>query len=109
VKTSRTAVVALVCCAVFARAALGSAPPEAHAVLAQEQRWLKADQMHDPKALGAILADNFVHVNYQGVLSYKEQMVANVTKPRPYAQNTTEQTVDFVGNVAIVHGVNVIT
>jgi hypothetical protein len=89
---------------------LASADPEAIAVLDQEQRWLQAVAKHDATVLGKILADNFVHTNYRGVVSYREQELANVTKPKPYTEATSEQTVDFAGkNAAVVHGLNTIS
>ncbi|MGB6986992.1 MAG: nuclear transport factor 2 family protein [Candidatus Aquilonibacter sp.] len=89
---------------------LASADPEAIAVLDQEQRWLQAVAKHDATALGKILADNFVHTNYRGVLSYREQELANVIKPKPYSESTSEQTVDFAGkNAAVVHGLNTVS
>lgn len=91
-------------------AAHASASPGAIAVLDTEANWLKAIDARDPKALSAILADNFVHITYQGEMRYKEQELALVKKPKTYKQQTEMQTVDFAGsNVAIVHGVNIIS
>ena len=86
-----------------------SAPPEAQAVLAQEGRWVNAIAKRDAKALGAILGENFVHINYQGTVRYREDELARVAQLKPYSQHTSEQTVDFFGNTAVVHGVNAIT
>lgn len=87
-----------------------SADPEAIAVLDQEQRWLQATVKHDATALGKILAPDFVHTNYRGIVSYREQELINVTKPKPYGEATSEQTVDFAGaNVAVVHGLNTVS
>jgi ketosteroid isomerase-like protein len=86
-----------------------SAPPEAQAVLAQEARWVNALANRDAKALGAILGENFVHINYQGKVRYREDELARVAATKTYSQHTSEQTVDFFGNTAIVHGLNSIT
>ncbi len=89
---------------------LASADPEAIAVLDQEQRWRQAVARHDATALGKILADNFVHTNYRGVVSYREQELADVTKPKRYTEATSEQTVDFAGkNAAVVHGLDTVS
>lgn len=92
--------------AIAARAvSVASADPQAIAVLDQEQRWVKASANRDAAALGKILAENFVHIDYRGVLSYREQELANVGKPKAYTQTTGEQTVDFAApTVAVVHG-----
>lgn len=102
----------LAVCMLFAMAApaAASAPPKAIAVLDTEAKWLKAIDARDPKALAKILADNFVHITYNGDLRYKEQELVMVKKPKTYQQATSYQTVDFpASNVAIVHGVNTIT
>ena len=89
--------------------ASASASPKAIAVLDQEQRWLKAVAKGDANALAAILAENFVHINARGELIYREDTLAEVKKPKPYMEHTSEQTVDFVGAAAVVHGVNTVT
>lgn len=88
---------------------VASADPEAIAVLDREHRWLQAVATRDAKLLGTILAPNFVHTNYKGVVSYREQELANVTKPKTYTEVTSEQTVDFAGSgAAVVHGLNTV-
>lgn len=90
--------------------ATASASPQAIAVLDQEQRWVQAAAKGDATALGKILAGNFVHTNYRGVVTYREQELANVTKPKMYTEATSEQTVDFpAATVAVVHGLNTIS
>lgn len=89
--------------------ARASATPKAIAVLDQEQRWLSAVAKGDAKALGTILAENFVHINYRGDLTYRKDTIADLKKHKPYVQHTSEQTVDFVGASAIVHGVNTVS
>lgn len=90
--------------------ATASADPEAIAVLDREHAWLQASATRNAKLLGTILAENFVHTNYRGVVTYREQELANVTKPKPYTQTTSEQTVDFPAkSVAVVHGLNTVS
>ena len=89
---------------------VASADPAAIAVLDQEQRWLQAVAKRDPAALGKILAPNFVHTNYRGVVTYREQELVDVTKPKPYTEVTSEQTVDFAEkNAAVVHGLDTVS
>ena len=88
--------------------AAASAGPKAIAVLDQEQRWIHAIAQRDAKTLASILSENFVHVNYRGELRYREEELAQISKGRPYQQNLGEQTVDFAGDAAVVHGVNTV-
>ena len=90
-------------------AARASASPQAIAVLNVEQRWLSAIAHHDEVALGKILGDDYARVNYFGTLSYRQDELAAVRRRHPYAQKTSEQTVDFAGDAAIVRGVNTVT
>lgn len=89
--------------------ALADAPPAAQAVLAQEQRWLHALATGDAATLGKILPDNFIHITYLGKIRYRDDELANATKPKPYVQRLSDQTVDFSHDVAIVHGLNTIS
>jgi UPF0271 protein len=91
-------------------AARASAPRAATDVLNLEARWVRAVANADATALARILAPSFVHVNYEGTVRYREDELRLVKQPKPYAQHTSEQTVDFAGNdVAIVRGINTIT
>jgi hypothetical protein len=89
-------------------AAIASASPKAIAVLGVEQRWLTAIARRDERALGTILGDDFVHVNYLGRMTYRQAELAAVRRLKPYMQKTSEQTVDFTGDAAIVRGINTI-
>jgi hypothetical protein len=102
-------VIMLAFCAALPGLVRASAPPQAQAVLVQEGRWVSALAKRDTKALGAILGENFVHINYQGKVRYREDELARAARSKPYSQHTSEQTVDFFGNTAVVHGVNTIT
>lgn len=102
--------VALVVCALLSLTATtgASADPRATAVLQTEARWVSALAARNTTAVAEILAPNFVHVNYRGVVQYREAALAAVKQPKPYTQNLRSQTVDFAGNAAIVHGINAI-
>ena len=88
--------------------AFASAPPAAVAVLNVERAWVDALAHRDVKALAGILSENFVHVNFQGKLRYRDDELKLVLTPKPYTQNTSDQTVDFARDTAIVHGINTI-
>ena len=97
--------VVLVALPIVARA---SASPQAIAVLDVERAWLRAIANRDAVALGEILDDDFVHVNDRGMLEYRDEELARVKKGVPYTQSASEQSVNFVGGVAIVSGVNTV-
>lgn len=104
--------IALALCMVLAAtaAAGASASPKAIAVLDTEAKWLKAVDTRDPNMLAQILADNFMHVTYQGQIRLRDQEVALAEKRKPYKQSTSYQTVDFPSStVAVVHGIDTIT
>ncbi len=82
-----------------------SASPNAVAVLNREAQWLAAISRGDAKTLGTILADNYVHITSAGSVEYREGAIANIDKVSWLKQTTSEQTVDFAGNVAVVHGI----
>jgi hypothetical protein len=87
--------------------ATASAPAPAVVVLQQEGRWLKAITAGDGKTVASILAANYVHITSQGKVVYREQELASLTK-EPFTMNATEETVDFAGKAAVVHGLNTI-
>jgi|SRR5580658_6450538 hypothetical protein len=106
----RTALLTILLVAAASLPVWASADPEAIAVLGREHLWLKAIATRDAALLGTILAENFVHINYRGEISYREQELVNVVKAKPNAQVTTEQTVDFAGDrTAVVHGLNTVS
>ncbi len=82
-----------------------SASPNAISVLDREAQWLAAVSRGDAKTLGGILADNYVHTTSAGTIEYREGALANIGKASKLSQTTSEQTVDFAGNVAVVHGI----
>lgn len=75
-------------------------------VLSTESRWVHAIDTRDAGKISAILAPGFVHVTYRGQLRRRNAELALVTRPKPYVQHTSAQTVDVLGTIAIVHGIN---
>ena len=103
----------LVPAAVFAAVIVSPAHMvEAHSpaddVLRQEARWLKAITNGDRATVASILLPKYMHINDQGLLIDRAQELEN-TVPLPVTFTETEQTVDFAGLAAVVHGVNTIT
>lgn len=91
-------------------AAGASASPQAQAVLAQESRWQAAVAKGDAKAVGNVLAEDFVRVTFRGSVRYRTDELADVVKNQPFVQRNSEQTVNFAGSsVAIVSGVNTVS
>jgi hypothetical protein len=86
--------------------AASSPSPEA-AVLGQEARWLTAIVNNDRKTIESILSTNFKHITARGKLLDRAQELAT-TDIEPFTMNATEQTVDFAGEVAVVHGLNTV-
>jgi hypothetical protein len=81
--------------------------PEA-AVLSQEARWLTAIVNGDRKTITSILSTNFKHITARGKLLDRAQELASMDI-EPFTMNATEQTVDFAGDAAVVHGLNTVT
>ena len=88
---------------------VADAPPQAQAVLAQEARWLTAIVAGDRATVASILSEQpeFTHVTADGELVYRAAELA-ATQKQPFTMKPSDQTVDFAGEVAIVHGVNTI-
>jgi hypothetical protein len=101
------AIVLATCCS-FSRA-IADAPPDAQAVLAQESRWLTALLAGDRATVASILSTDpeFTHITADGRLVYRDEALASIRK-QPYQSKLSEETVDFVEGVAIVHGVDTI-
>jgi hypothetical protein len=85
--------------------ARASAPASAAAVLHQESRWLAAIVAGDAKVAAAMLSPNFTHITSRGELLHRAQELAAM-KRESFTMNPSEQTVDFAGDAAIVHGLN---
>lgn len=96
------AVGVLVLVTVSARA---SAPSSAAAVLHQESLWLSAIVAGDAKTVAAMLSPNFTHITSRGELLHRAQELLALKK-ETFTMNPSEQTVDFAGDAAVVHGLN---
>jgi hypothetical protein len=84
-----------------------SAPDSAVAVLHQETRWLNAIVGGDGKTVASILSPKFTHITARSVLLHRSQELAALKK-ETFTMNAFEQTVDFAGDAAVVHGLNTI-
>ncbi len=88
---------------------LADSPPSASAaVLQQEARWLTAIVKGDRTTIASILSTNFKHTTDKGKLLDRAQELASMKK-EPFIMSATEETVDFAGDAAVVHGLNTIT
>lgn len=79
----------------------------ATAVFAVEKRWMEAYHRGDRGELAGVLAPGFIHVNYRGQISTRAQTLAAM-RPPVFQERTSDRSVVFVGDVAIVHGLNTI-
>ncbi len=80
------------------------------AVEALEQRWLAAE--HDPSALDGILADDFLHVLPQGIVSKDEQLAFMRSHPAPddgATRRFESLVVRVFGSAAVATGIVVAT
>lgn len=90
--------------------AAASAPVTAQEqVLGQEVLWLKAIAARDASALGSILDNGFVHINYKGQIEGKAAMLARIGSGVSFGERTSDHRVTVMGGVAIVHGLNTVT
>ncbi|KXF56761.1 DUF4440 domain-containing protein [Rhodococcus sp. SC4] len=85
-----------------------SATEEQDAVLAQEARWLTAITAGDRDTIESILSPDFKHITSEGKLLGRDEEIASIV-PVAFTMNATEQTVDIVGDTAVIHGVNTLT
>ncbi len=79
--------------------------PDTAAVLHQETRWLNAIVVGNATTVAAMLSPNFTHITSRGELLHRAQELAALKK-ESFTMNPSEQTVDFAGDAAVVHGVN---
>lgn len=86
-------------------ASLHAASPQSARLLQLEQSWLQAAQSRDIDALRRILSDDYVDINYAGVLRDKADALrsSNVTS-RKSTQTLSEEKVRIYGSTAIVTG-----
>ncbi|UDG96953.1 nuclear transport factor 2 family protein [Rhodococcus opacus] len=85
-----------------------SATEEQDAVLAQEARWLTAITAGDRDTIESILSPDFKHITSESELLGRDEEIASIV-PVAFTMNATEQTVDIVGDTAVIHGVNTLT
>ena len=85
-----------------------SATEEQDAVLAQEARWLTAITAGDRDTIESILSPDFKHITSEGELLGRDEEIASIV-PVAFTMNASEQTVDIVGDTAVIHGVNTLT
>ncbi|MFD9663994.1 nuclear transport factor 2 family protein [Rhodococcus sp. NPDC059968] len=85
-----------------------SAIEEQDAVLAQEARWLTAITAGDRDTIESILSPDFKHITSEGTLLGRDEEIASIV-PVAFTMNASEQTVDIVGDTAVIHGVNTLT
>ena len=78
------------------------------AIFHQEARWLAAILSGDRNTIASILSENYKHVDSKGVLFDRREELASIVKVDG-KMKWSQQTIDFEGEVAIVHGVNTIT
>ena len=95
-------------------AALGTAQQPAKTsgeegrIIALESAWDQAEQNKDAAALANLLADNIVYVDYDGSISTKQQLLAEVKSPDVTGEQINNQgvTVHMYGtNVAVSTGI----
>jgi len=79
---------------------------EAH-LLALESAWNHAEQSKDAAALGQLVADTFVYVDYDGTLMNKKEYLASTANHDVQQEqiNNEGMTVHIYGNAAVVNGI----
>jgi hypothetical protein len=95
-----------------ASVALGqSSAPKSHGnealLIALENAWNQAQLHHDSKALEALVAENFISTDNDGILSTKAQFLADNKDPAyaPSVMANSEEKVFLYENAAVVAGV----
>ena len=102
----RLAAVILSLAALLPAHAWASASPKAVAVLDVQHAWLKALKARDVKTIAQLLAPNYVHVDASGRMYHRDVELAGIEAMPPITENWGQETVDFAGTAAIVHGVS---
>jgi ketosteroid isomerase-like protein len=84
--------------------ALGETPADTQ-LISLEQTWMTAAQHRDIRVLDNILSDDYIDINYKGMLRDKaDALRAANLKLSQYTQKLSQQKVRFYGNTAIVTG-----
>ncbi|HKD49258.1 MAG TPA: nuclear transport factor 2 family protein [Candidatus Acidoferrum sp.] len=101
--------VLLAVCAVLGAARQTTKPNgEEGRIIALESAWDQAEQNKDATALANLLADNIVYVDYDGSISTKQQLLADVKSPAVVGEQISNEgvTVRLHGNnVAVSTGI----
>lgn len=96
-------------CGVFGAARQATKPNgEEGRIIALESAWDQAEQNKDASALANLLADNIVYVDYDGSISTKQQLLAEVKSPDVVGEQINNEgvTVQMHGNnVAVSTGI----
>lgn len=76
-------------------------------IIALESAWDQAEQNKDANALANLLADNIVYVDYDGSISTKKQLLADVKSADVTGEQINNEgvTVRLYGNVAVSTGI----
>jgi ketosteroid isomerase-like protein len=87
-----------------------AASPSEMQLLDLEQTWMKAAQQRDLDTLSAILSDDYVDINYKGVVRDKADALraSSITMQR-YTQQLEEERVRIYGNTAVITGRGTLT
>lgn len=93
----------------FPAAAHAAASTESQ-LLALEQTWMQAAQERNVPVLSRILADDYIDINYEGVVRDKRDALnAPNLKMKHYAQQLSDEKVRLYGETAIVTGRGVLS
>ena len=91
-----------------------TAPLSSNATTAQvlklEQVWMRAAQSRDIRALSRILSDDYLDINYRGMVRDKaDALHAPNLRIKAYTQKLNQERVRVYGNTAIVTGRGLLT
>ena len=106
----KTRVILYVLC-LTASAIAQSSAPNSHGnealLIALENAWNQAQLHHDSKALEALVAENFISTDNDGILSTKAQFLADNKDPAysPSVMANSDEKVFLYENAAVVAGV----
>jgi len=75
-------------------------------IIALENSWNMAEQQKDVKALGELVGNNLVYIDYDGTIQNKEQFLASVRSPSLHPEQIVNEstTVYMYGTAAVVTG-----
>lgn len=75
-------------------------------IIALENAWNLAEQRKDVKALGQLVGNNLVSIDYDGTIQNKEQFLASVGSPSLHPEQIVNEstTVYLYGTAAVVTG-----